>query len=328
MKKTVILAATRRGMALAESIQEELEGAEIYEYRSGVKKALEEAWAHCDAIVCVMAAGIVVRCIAGLCRSKFYDPGVVVVDEAGNYAISLLSGHIGGGNRLAEQVAAACGGAPVITTASDVSGHTAVDLWTVEENLALRNPENLSSIASRLLDTGSLKVYQQDAFIKHLPDDFKPCTNPEDADIVIALNWREEPNRLVLVPRINYIGMGCRRGARLDEFETALADLGSLHDLDLHSVAGVASIDIKKDEAALLQFASQHNWPLMFFDSTRIGAVPVPSRSETVHRNIGVYGVCEAAAVLAASTTNKAGRLILKKIKWQRITAAVAQRAY
>ncbi len=328
MKKTVILAATRKGMALAGSIQAGLEGSEIYDYRSGVKKALEEVWHRYDGIICVMAAGIVVRCIAGLCRSKFNDPGVVVIDEAGSYAISLLSGHIGGGNRLAQQVAAVCGAAPVITTASDVSGHTAVDLWSVEQNLEMRNPEMLASTVRRLLDSGSLKVYQQGGFIKNLPADFKSCTNPEDADIVIALNWSEEQSRLVLVPRINYIGMGCRRGTRLDEFETVLADLGSLHGLDLHSVAGIASIDIKKDEEALLQFASRHNWPLMFFDSARIEAVPVPSRSETVHRHIGVYGVCEAAALLASSSGNEAGRLIINKIKWQRITAAVAQRAY
>ena len=328
MKSTVILAATCRGKALAKSIQQGLEGSEIYEYQFGVKKALEEVWHRCDGIICVMAAGIVVRCIAGLCRSKFTDPGVVVVDESGSYAISLLSGHVGGGNRLARQVAAVCGAAPVITTASDVSGHTAVDLWTVEENLAIGNPEKLPAIVSRLLDSGSLKVYQQVAFIKNLPADLKPCTNPEDADIVIALNWNKEQNRLVLVPRINYIGMGCRRGTTLGEFEAALADLGSLHGLDLQSVAGIASIDIKKDEAALLQFAAKHNWPLVFFDSTRIGAVPVPSRSETVHRHIGVHGVCEAAATLAASSGNEAGRLIIKKIKWQKITAAVAQRVY
>jgi cobalt-precorrin 5A hydrolase len=328
MKNTVILAATRRGLALAESIQQGLEGSEIYAYQSGIKKALEEVWHRCDGIVCVMAAGIVVRCIAGLCRSKFNDPGVVVVDEGGNFAISLLSGHIGGGNRLAHEVAAACGAAPVITTASDVSGHTAVDLWTVAENLAIRNPDRLPVIASRLLDRGRLKVYQQSVFIKNLPVDFKPCTNPEDADIVIALNWSEERDRLVVVPRINYIGMGCRRGAGLDEFETALTDLGRIHGLDLHSVAGLSSIDIKKDEAALLEFAAQHNWPLRFFDSASIDAVPVPSRSEMVHHHIGVYGVCEAAAVLAASSGNEAGRLIINKKKWQRITAAVAQRVY
>lgn len=327
MKQTVILAATTKGRLLAERIHLQLPGSEIYRYQNGVRKALEDVWHRYDGIICVMAAGIVVRCIAGLCRSKFDDPGVVIIDEAGTYAISLLSGHIGGGNRLAE-AAAICGAAPVITTASDVSGHTAIDLWAVDENLAFSNPEKIVSTASRLLASGSLNVYQQNDFIKNIPDDFKPCTKAEDADIVIALNWGKEESRLVLVPRINYIGLGCRRGVSIDEFEAALVELRDLHGLDLNSVAGIASIDIKKDEAALLQIGLLHNWPLMFFDKSQIGSIPVPSRSETVHRNIGVYGVCEAAAVLAASSGNKAGRLIIKKRKWQRITAAVAQRAY
>ncbi len=325
MKKTVILAVTRKGRLLAELIEKNLPGSEIYAYQHGFRKALEDVWHDCDGIICVMATGIVVRCLGGLCRSKYHDPSVVVVDETGRHAISLLSGHIGGANELAEVVASICGGRPVITTASDVSGHTAIDLWTIEENLAVANPERFSSITARLLDKGIVNVYQQKNFIKTLPEDFRACTNPHDADIVIALNVSEEPQGLILVPRINHIGFGCRRGATVDEFETVLADLRDNNGIDPGSVAGIASIDIKKDEDGLLQIGQRYNWPVRFFTKEQINSVPVPSRSETVHRKIGVFGVCEAAALMAASSGERKGRLIIKKIKWERITAAVAQ---
>ncbi len=328
MKKTAILATTRKGMLLAQHLEAELAGAEICSTDHGVRKALEDAWSRYDHIVCVMAAGIVVRCVAPLCRNKFTDPGVVVVDESGRHAVSLLAGHIGGANLLAEQIGGICGAGPVITTASDVSGHTAVDLWAIEQNLALRNPERIASVATRLLDNGSINVFQQQDYVKSFPDDFRTCKNPLDADIVIALNWSEEEHRLVLVPRIHYIGLGCRRGVSVEEFNTALSDLQANYGLELASVAGIASIDLKKDEAALLQIAELHRWPVRFFDREQIGSVPVPTRSEAVHRNVGVYGVCEAAALLAASSGTAPGHLLIRKVKWERITAAVAQLAF
>lgn len=327
MKKTAILAATQKGRQLGERIEAQLEGSEAYLYNKGVRKAFEDVWHRYDHIICVMAAGIAVRCIAPLCRNKFDDPGVVVVDEVGVHVISLLSGHIGGANRLAEQIASILGGTPVITTASDVSGHTALDLWAVEQNLGFRNPEKIASVAGRLLEKGWLNIFQQTDFVKNLPDDFKACKNPLEADIVIALNWRED-DRLVLVPRVNYLGLGCRRGVSLDEFSEVLDDLKKHHGLDLDSVAGVASIDIKKDEVALLRIAELHKWPVRFFDKAQIASMPVPSRSEVVHRNVGVYGVCEAAALLAASTASANGHLLIRKVKWERITAAVAQREF
>lgn len=90
-------------------------------------KALADAWGKYRGFVMVMAAGIVVRHIAPLCRSKTCDPAVVVCDERGDYAVSLLSGHLGGANRLASEVARITGGRAVVTTASDVRGSMAFD---------------------------------------------------------------------------------------------------------------------------------------------------------------------------------------------------------
>jgi cobalt-precorrin 5A hydrolase len=327
MAKTAILTATSSGREIAWRLQEELSGSELLEAERGVRKALETAWFSFDAIVCVMAAGIAVRCLSGLCRNKYDDPCIVVVDERGHHAISLLSGHIGGGNLLAQRVAEICGGTAVITTASDVTGHTAVDLWTVEENLSVVNPDRLASTSAKLIHQGFLKIYQQSDFIKSIPKDFHPCTKRHDADIVIGLAPDME-SALMLIPRVRYIGFGCRRGATVDEFKRAIVDLEAHDGLDLRSVGGAASIDLKSDEQGLLELAALFKWPLRFFTKKQISSVTGTAKSEIVHRKIGVFGVCESVAILAASGKNSRGRLIIKKRKWERITAAVAEVAY
>lgn len=322
--KTAIFAATAAGRELAQRICRELPGSEVIVYEQGIRRALEQAWNSHDSIVCVMAAGIVVRCLNGLCRSKYHDPCVVVVDEAGRHAISLLSGHIGGGNGLAKKIADICGGTPVITTASDVTGHTAVDLWTVEQSLTVANPERLAAISARLLERGVLNVYQQTKFIKSLPNDFRDCTNQQDADIVISLVPEPETG-LLLIPRARFIGFGCKRGATIEEFKQALADLEEQDGLDLRSVGGMASIDLKNDEAGLLRLGLFFNWPIRFYTKEQINSVPGPTKSDIVLQKIGVFGVCESAAILAASAGGHNGQLIIKKRKWERITAAVAE---
>ena len=327
MVKTAILAATSSGNDLARLLNGELPGSEIIASPHGVRKALEMAWRSHDAIICIMATGIAVRCVSGLCRSKYDDPCVVVVDERGHHAISLLSGHIGGGNLLAQKVAEIAGGTAVITTASDVTGHTAVDLWTVEENLSIVNPDQIASISAKLITQGFLHVYQESKFIKSFPKDFHPCTKPQDADIVIALT-PETKAGLKLIPRVRFIGFGCRRGATADEFKEVIADLETQDGLELRSVGGVASIDLKNDEQGLLDIAALFNWPLRFFSKGQIGSVTGTEKSEIVHRKIGVFGVCESAAILAASRSERNGRLVIKKRKWERITAAVAETEY
>ncbi|NNF45569.1 MAG: cobalamin biosynthesis protein CbiG, partial [Desulfofustis sp.] len=78
MPKIAILAATSSGREIALLLNKELPGSELIDTTLGVRKALETAWHSFDSIICVMATGIAVRCVSGLCRSKYYDPCIVV----------------------------------------------------------------------------------------------------------------------------------------------------------------------------------------------------------------------------------------------------------
>jgi len=325
--KLALVAVTQQGWETAKRICRSLPGSEIVRPVNGIRQTLEALWLSHDGIICIMATGIVMRCLNGLYQSKYSDPCVVVLDETGSFAISLLSGHIGGGNELARKLAEICGGTPVITTASDVSGHTSVDLWSIEENLVITNPDRLAAVSAKLLNEGTLAVFQDKSFLTTLPGDFSICAKRSAADIIISFDAQESCASLQLLPRTRYIGIGCRRHTPLTEILAALHDLEN-EGLDLRTVAALASIDLKKDEAALLQIAKLRKWPLRFYPKETLKEIETPGRSEKVYQKVGTHSVCEASAIRAAATGEKPGRLIIRKKKWKQITIAVAEKAF
>jgi cobalt-precorrin 5A hydrolase len=84
-----------------------------------IKEELARQFAHFDQWIWIMTTGIAVRYASGWLEDKRSDPGIVVVDEAARFAVSLVGGHEGGANALAYAVARATGATPVITTASE-----------------------------------------------------------------------------------------------------------------------------------------------------------------------------------------------------------------
>ena len=156
--KIALIAITRGGKELALELADRLDGATLLAQAEGQKVAelIAANW-HCyDGLICIMATGIVVRAIAPLLRDKHIDPCVVVMDEKGRHAISLLGGHVGGGNDLARRVAILTGGTPVITTASDTLSLVALDLWADEQNLLPPSREKLTAAATLLVNHGEL----------------------------------------------------------------------------------------------------------------------------------------------------------------------------
>jgi len=283
--------------------------------------ALKENWGRYDSFVFIMATGIVVRTIAPLLRSKTKDPAVVVVDETGRYAVSLLSGHLGGANTLAKGVAHVLGSEPVITTASDRLGLTAVDLWARQKNFVPDPPETLKKAASRLVNCGQLQVYLDTPGIE-LPDDFYQVTDPALADIVIS-NRTVFPDSFVLRPQNLAVGVGCNRGTTVEQFDQALRRLFLDHRLSLLSIRNLASIDLKRDEPGLIDFASSHGWEIRFYSKEELNSVENVAASRAVFTATGAHGVCEPAALLAAHTNE----LLIRKVKCKDVTLAVAQAA-
>ena len=113
----------------------------------------------CDAIIFLGATGIAVRAIAPFITGKAVDPAVLVIDEAGRYVISLLSGHLGGANALARMAAALIEAEPIITTATDAESAFAVDTFAKENGFLLTDFRKAKEVSAKVLRGEKLRIY-------------------------------------------------------------------------------------------------------------------------------------------------------------------------
>lgn len=126
------------------------------------------------------------RAIAPHVASKASDSAVVAIDEAGRFAVPLLSGHLGGANELAQTVARVAGAIPVITTATDVRGVWAVDTWARRAGLAVSNPEAIKRVSARLLSGGRVALYSDMPISGQPPEGVYIASDRARADIVVS----------------------------------------------------------------------------------------------------------------------------------------------
>lgn len=324
--KTVVIALTAGGKKLAEQVKTQLLDCCIDSRKIPVFEKIEDLWGQrFDAIICIMATGIVVRAIGKLCFDKTKDPCVLVLDEKGQFVISLLSGHLGGGNTLSQTLADRIGAQAVITTASDVNGHTALDLWAKKNSLVVDNKKKLTEKSAKLVNTGKIQIFTEFG-IDTVPEDFTVVKNHEVADIIVSDYVFSGSDSLVLRPCSLTVGLGCNRGTKKEDFERALSELFSDKALQLKSICSFASIDLKEDEQGMLEFAANKELKIKFYTKEQLNAVDDVSSSAVVFAATGAKGVAEPAALLAAQTTFGSGTLIVRKRKWKDVTVAVAMK--
>jgi cobalt-precorrin 5A hydrolase len=317
--RIAILAITKGGKKLAAKLQKLLPHSQVLENSGSVAQTLAQYWEKYDGFLCIMATGIVVRSIAPLLKDKLTDPAVVVMDQKGRYSISLLSGHLGGGNELATMAAKVSGGEAVITTASDTLGLVAVDLWA-RENALVASKETLTQASSILVNTGRLKVFSESE-VRALPQGLIEVEQPEKADIFIT--HRAEKG-LCFHPKNLVVGVGCNRNTPMEEFDEAIRELFEDLSFSLDSVRNLSSIDVKNDEVGLLAFAEINNWSLEYFSRDEINRVTELEVSSAALKAVGAIGVAEPTALLSA----KSSLLLSRKRKWKNITMAVAQASF
>ena len=280
--------------------------------------------------VFIMATGIVVRLTAPLLQHKTLDPAVVVVDEKGRYAVSLISGHVGGANRLAEQLAALTGAAPVITTATDVNELPAVDFLAVENDLVIENPWAIKVVNMAVLEGRKIRLHDPYRILQHqLPKakvvafGFPAAAGIPGIFIDDTKPWPPLPDEvLVLRPKSLVAGMGCNRGTSAAELLDLLLKTLDRFGLAVKSLQTLATVDIKKDEPGLTALAAGLGISIRYFDKQELNSVQnVPRPSAAVEKHIGVRSVCEAAAILASRN----GNLIVCKQKTPNATLAIAR---
>jgi cobalamin biosynthesis protein CbiG len=327
-KKTAIFYITKNGLKLARKIRQNFPEAELFKYDA---KLFADKWPTAKNIICIMATGIVVRAAAPLIKDKKIDPAVVVLDEKGRFAISLLSGHLGGANELAKKIAACLGTEAVITTASDVQGKIALDLWAKEKDLYVEGFEKLKKLSTKIVNGKRIKVKIDGGVnIAAMPEEFITDASIKEADAIISHRLIKS-RALFLRPKSLCVGIGCNRGTSKEEIEKDLKDLFRKEKLAYHSIRGLASIDIKRDEEGLIEFARDNGFIIDFFTKDElneaISAYHIKG-SEAVKAATGAAAVAEPAAILSAKKVCGNIRLIKPKVKRGNVTLAIAEAEY
>ncbi len=318
------LAFTAKGLALAQQLAAACPGSVDRCGENGVTLAAWTAaqFAQKDALIFVGAAGIAVRAIAPHCHNKAADPAVVVLDECGRFAVPLLSGHLGGANNLARQLAKICGAVPVITTATDANGVFAVDEWAKRQHCFVAEPGRIKTVSGALLAGRTVHFATGWPIQGPLPAGVEPADDAAIADFCLTLTPVGE--MLHIIPRIAVLGIGCKRGTSAGRLAAAFVDFCAQTQLAPQSVIAAASIDLKKDEPGLAAFCGENHWPITFYTAEALRAAPGEfAHSDFVQSVTGVDNVCERAAVLAAG-----GPVWAHKWAHDGVTFAVALRPF
>ena len=330
MQKIAIIPVNEAGHSIARILKPLLNATVI------ARGCVATQWGEHDAFVFIGAMGICVRTIAPLIGDKHTDPAVVCVDSLGKNVISVLSGHVGGANDLAREIAGLLGAEPVITTQSDNT-----DLWPLD-TLARRFGWELVEEDGDINPCIFAFVNRQPTAllldIRDAGTDYLERTLPDHVTLIGDIS-QADPSRfrllitvspfahlipqgmlsLCYVPRVLSIGFGLAH--RPDDPKAIAAHMDDVL-LD-HGIIPFAreycSIDVKAEEP-LVDVLKDLGESVTFFTARQLAQVEVPNPSETVAKHVGTPSVCEAAALLASNH----GQLLMPKVKGKDFTLAVA----
>ena len=328
---TAIVILDRSALTLAEEIKNGVTCARIHgldKRTDGADETFSDTISHLRAlfrsgedIVGICAAGILIRALAPELADKKAEPAVVAVSGDGSSVVPLLGGHVGA-NRLAQIISDITRGHAAITTAGDVRFGLALDDppdgWTVA------NRDAAKGIAARLLSSDPVALHVESGNADWLTQSGAPFVIDGDGTGVRVTEKRiDNPgDALVLQPPVLALGIGCERGCDFDEVreltEKTLNDAG----LAAGAVACVVSIDVKMDEAAVLDIAAHFGVSARFYSADELEAQSgrLANPSDVVFAEVGCHGVAEGAALAAVSAD---GSLLIAKQKSARATCAV-----
>lgn len=352
--KRGILTLTKNGIILADQLRsrykpfhdadiylparfrQEIKDYNLYTYKDSLSEEVGRIFLEYTQLVFIMALGIVIRVVSPYLKDKRSDPAVVTIDEAGSNIISTLSGHLGGANQLTEEIACSLKGNPVITTATDVQGKIAFDLFAQTLGCQIIPFANLKLANAAVVNDRRINIFTDDsALIKRVLKErstekikvypLVEMRKRQDGFSVIISNRQLEvftQDYLQLVPKNLIIGVGCRRGVKKEQVKAAVDHGLNKLNLKREGIKRLATIDLKSDERAINQYALSLGVKVDIIERAEIKKIDFKySTSPIVLKRIGVGGVCEPAALLSA----KKGRLLLKKTILNDVTVAIVE---
>ena len=375
--KLAIISFTENGIKLSKTVAKRLSRRKVTLYTKcsrytaedlkvqRVKESLQvwtaQRMAEGDALLFIGACGIAVRAIAPNLTNKLHDVPVLVMDEEGQYVIPILSGHVGGANELARELADLMDARPVITTATDVQKKFAVDLFAKRNHLEIMNKDGIAKVSAKalageqltiavrvqniefchpkfcevreedfteaenqLLREASMHKQDQEACGVEPPLRLVPYVKDQPVDIVVS-EMQDNKNALIwLRPRCYVVGMGCRKNKDTEELLAFYQETLEQAMVEPGEVYALASIDKKKDEPGLLAISERMRIPFFTYTAEELNRVgECVHSSEFVKAQVGVDNVCERAAIAGCGVS---GWLIYEKHAFDGMTIAIAER--
>lgn len=338
--KVALISFSKNGAELSERIAEFLRkknenvtvAVKCAEREDSIKESVRE-WTEKqfpveDAILFVGAAGIAVRSIAPMVESKCKDPAVLVIDEKGQYCIPILSGHIGGANALAQRLHRAFGMEAVITTATDIQGKWAVDVFSKQNHLQISDMKKAKEVSARILAGETLRYGIEDNIpvLGKCPEEIliqKEAGEKAEPDIYSGIyQYPEWKKTLFLVPKTVMIGIGCKKGTSLVQIEQVVEEALQEAKIRKEALKMAASIDLKAKEEGILAYCEKYQLSFQTYTSEELLSVKgVFTGSEFVKKVTGVENICERSALCAS----KGGKLLSKKYAKNGVTVAFAE---
>ena len=341
-KKIAILSITQNGKSLGLNIKNNIKNADLYFIKRDIvenetnvihinkrlKDFVPEIFNQYDYIIFIMATGIVIRTIAPLVVSKFSDPAILVTDEKGKNIISLLSGHMGGANEMTLYISDLINSNPVITTATDINEKSSLDMIAKKLNAHIDNFLKINSMivnnekvglfvdGNYLVDTRGFVLDEKNT-LKDI-DNIVVISNKVSIDTNLDFSNK---NIIKVIPKDIVIGIGCRRDTDSEYMKDSLVDFLEQQNIDINAIKEIGSIDVKKDEKAILNLSKYLRVPFKIFTKEEISQVDyLYDKSEWVKKSVGVYSVAEPVAHLLSN-----GNLIVKKHKYKGITFSIGR---
>lgn len=295
-----------------------------------VKGQMEEK----NAMLFIGACGIAVRAIAPYITDKLHDSPVLVMDERGKYIIPILSGHVGGANEMALYLAKEIGAVPVITTATDIQGKFAVDMFAKKNNLYIVNKDGIVKVSSKLLAGKeiTLSIDQEGKMDKkemaYLPEGVMMVSYPpiEPVDVLITSKEGTFDASILLKPKEYVIGIGCKRGKKSWEIGDFILKKIDECGISMTQIWALSSISLKQDEQGIIEWCQKAGIPFLTYTAKELEEVEGNfKRSSFVKDKVGVDNVCERAALKACGLE---GKLIYEKYSLNGMTIAIAKRKW
>lgn len=326
-----IIIVTKEGGNIAKILKDTLSGNIDIIGRNDVARL----FAGRDAFIFIGAMGICVRTIAPLVEDKHSDPAVICVDSTGRNVISVLSGHVGGGNRLAREVAAAIGAMPVITTQSDNQGLWPLDTIAGDFGWTAVAENDMNGIISAFVGKRPTALWLEtrdrgtDYMEDTLPAHVTMVRSGEELSqgnfalcIIVSPFRRDIPKGMMclrFVPRTVAVGIGLAHEA--EPAEDIISDINALIASNgiMREACRFATIDLKSNEPVVRRMMAGGDG-FTFFTASQLAEINVPTPSDVVARHVGTPSVSEAAALLLAG----GGEMLMKKQKGGKFTVAAA----